>query len=81
MRMATHAVAIGSYAQACGAHGNAVADDFDPHKPYIDAYAFACDHEGYNGTMKRVPEVVDTWFDSDRCRSRSGTIRSRIGPW
>ena len=60
----THAVAIGSYAQLAERTGTPLPADFDPHKPYIDAYAFACGHEGCTGTMKRVPEVVDTWFDS-----------------
>ena len=59
-----HAVAIGSYAQLAKRTGTPLPAGFDPHKPYIDAYTFACDHEGCTGTMKRVPEVVDTWFDS-----------------
>ncbi|HEY2895755.1 MAG TPA: isoleucine--tRNA ligase, partial [Gemmatimonadaceae bacterium] len=60
----THAVAIGSYAQLAERTGKPLPENFDPHKPYIDAYTFACDHESCHGTMKRVPEVVDTWFDS-----------------
>jgi len=32
------------------------------HKPWIDAVTFACPHCG--GNMKRVPEVIDCWFDS-----------------
>jgi isoleucyl-tRNA synthetase len=59
-----HAVAIGSYAQLAKRTGTPLPENFDPHKPYIDAYTFACDREGCRGTMKRVPEVVDTWFDS-----------------
>jgi isoleucyl-tRNA synthetase len=59
-----HAVAIGSYAQLAKRTGTPLPENFDPHKPYIDAYTFACDHESCRGTMKRVPEVVDTWFDS-----------------
>ncbi|HET6513112.1 MAG TPA: isoleucine--tRNA ligase [Candidatus Kapabacteria bacterium] len=34
---------------------------FDPHKPYVDNYVFACE---CGGTMKRVPDVIDVWFDS-----------------
>ena len=60
----THAVAIGSYADLAKRTGTPLPESFDPHKPYIDAYTFACDHDGCRGTMKRVPEVVDTWFDS-----------------
>jgi isoleucyl-tRNA synthetase len=59
-----HAVAIGSYAQLAERTGKPLPEGFDPHKPYIDAYTFACDHEGCSGTMTRVPEVADTWFDS-----------------
>ncbi len=32
------------------------------HRPYIDAVTFPCPHCG--GEMKRVPEVIDCWFDS-----------------
>lgn len=39
-------------------------DDFDPHRPYIDGVVFPCTCEGCAGTMRRVPEVIDVWFDS-----------------
>ena len=32
------------------------------HRPYIDEITFKCDKCG--GLMKRVPEVIDCWFDS-----------------
>jgi isoleucyl-tRNA synthetase len=32
------------------------------HKPWVDAVTFPCAKCG--GTMKRVPEVIDCWFDS-----------------
>jgi isoleucyl-tRNA synthetase len=32
------------------------------HKPWIDEVTFAC--TACKGTMKRVPEVIDCWFDS-----------------
>jgi isoleucyl-tRNA synthetase len=32
------------------------------HKPWIDQVSFPCVHCG--GTMRRVPEVIDCWFDS-----------------
>ncbi|HXI33511.1 MAG TPA: isoleucine--tRNA ligase [Gemmatimonadales bacterium] len=35
---------------------------FDPHKPHIDEYTWAC--KACKGTMRRVPEVIDAWFDS-----------------
>ncbi|KPV39891.1 isoleucine--tRNA ligase [Alicyclobacillus ferrooxydans] len=31
------------------------------HKPYIDDITYAC---SCGGTMRRVPEVIDVWFDS-----------------
>ncbi|HSY24789.1 MAG TPA: isoleucine--tRNA ligase [Polyangiaceae bacterium] len=34
------------------------------HKPWIDQVTFACKHAGCGGTMRRVPEVIDCWFDS-----------------
>src|SRR2546425_900837 len=37
-------------------------EDADLHRPYIDAVTLPCDKCG--GVMRRVPEVVDTWFDS-----------------
>src|SRR6185312_11896968 len=36
--------------------------DFDPHKPFIDHYTWPA--KSGHGTMRRVPEVIDTWFDS-----------------
>jgi isoleucyl-tRNA synthetase len=39
-------------------------EPFDPHKPNVDAFSWRCTHEGCTGTMRRVPEVIDTWFDS-----------------
>ncbi len=34
------------------------------HKPWIDDVTFPCKHAGCSGTMRRVPEVIDCWFDS-----------------
>ncbi len=36
--------------------------DVDLHKPYIDEVTFQC--AKCNGVMRRVPEVIDCWFDS-----------------
>ncbi len=63
-REGAHALAIGSYAELAERTGKPLVADFDPHKPFLDAYTFACDHKGCGGTMKRVPEVIDTWYDS-----------------
>jgi len=37
-------------------------DDADLHRPYIDKVTLPCEKCG--GVMRRVPEVLDTWFDS-----------------
>ncbi len=60
-RDAEHVEVIGSYARLAERWGRALPDDFDPHKPFIDGYTWACD---CGGTMRRTPEVIDTWFDS-----------------
>ena len=36
--------------------------DVELHKPYVDRVQMTC--EKCNGTMNRVPEVIDVWFDS-----------------
>lgn len=36
--------------------------DLDPHRPYLDDITFTID--GEPGTYRRVPEVIDAWFDS-----------------
>ena len=36
--------------------------DADLHRPYIDGVTLKCERCG--GVMRRVPEVMDTWFDS-----------------
>ncbi|HVF40898.1 MAG TPA: isoleucine--tRNA ligase [Gemmatimonadaceae bacterium] len=58
----SHVEAIGSYAELAEKSGANTGEGFDPHKPYIDAHVWGC--ERCDGTMRRVPEVIDTWFDS-----------------
>ena len=38
--------------------------DLDLHRPHVDDIEFGCTAEGCGGTMRRVPEVIDCWFDS-----------------
>jgi isoleucyl-tRNA synthetase len=57
----SHVQVIGSYADLSKAAGKPLPKDFDPHKPFIDAWQWKC---SCGGTMKRAPEVIDTWFDS-----------------
>ena len=44
-----------------GAKGRTV-DALDLHRPYVDEITFPCDQ--CDGTMSRIPEVMDCWFDS-----------------
>ncbi|MFL5593809.1 MAG: isoleucine--tRNA ligase [Gemmatimonadaceae bacterium] len=60
-RDASHAEAVGGYAELADRSGVALPDDFDPHKPFIDRYSWTCQ---CGGTMTRTPEVIDAWFDS-----------------
>ena len=39
-----------------------VSDTFDLHRPYVDELTFNCPKCG--ARMRRVPEVIDCWFDS-----------------
>jgi isoleucyl-tRNA synthetase len=57
-----HLEVIGAYAELAERWGKPLAADFDPHKPFIDAYTWPC--RACRGTMRRVPEVIDAWFDS-----------------
>ncbi len=59
-----HVEAIGGY-EELGKRwggGSELPKDFDPHKPYIDKYTWKC--ATCEGTMVRVSEVIDAWFDS-----------------
>jgi isoleucyl-tRNA synthetase len=60
----THHVVVGGYAELAERAGKTLGADFDPHKPFIDAYDWPCTHAGCAGRMHRVPEVIDAWFDS-----------------
>lgn len=42
--------------------GNDVPDDIELHRPYVDNIMLSC--EKCNGTMHRVQDVIDCWFDS-----------------
>ena len=39
-----------------------IVEPVDPHRPFVDDITFDCARCG--GRMKRVPEVLDAWFDS-----------------
>jgi isoleucyl-tRNA synthetase len=50
---------FGSIAEAEKESGKKIPD---PHKPWIDAITIPCSE--CRGTMKRIPEVLDVWFDA-----------------
>ncbi|MEE1003249.1 MAG: isoleucine--tRNA ligase [Acutalibacteraceae bacterium] len=56
-----HLHAIGSIEELKSMSDNCP-DDIELHRPYIDAVTIKCPHCGKQ--MKRVPEVIDCWFDS-----------------
>jgi len=57
-----HREVIGAFAELAERWGKTLPAGFDPHKPQIDGYTWRCRQCG--GTMRRVPEVIDAWFDS-----------------
>ena len=57
-----HQDAIGSRQELAERSGNKDAVKIELHRPYIDAVTVKCPECG--GTMHRVPEVIDCWFDS-----------------
>ena len=59
---ATHLEVMGSYAELAERVGRPLGDDFDAHKPFVDAWHWPC--RQCAGSMHRVPQVIDAWFDS-----------------
>jgi isoleucyl-tRNA synthetase len=57
----TRLVCVDSLAQLAELAGRDLTD-LDPHRPFIDDITFEIDGEA--GTYRRVPEVIDAWFDS-----------------
>ncbi|HWG07534.1 MAG TPA: isoleucine--tRNA ligase [Solirubrobacteraceae bacterium] len=62
-----HVHVVGSFEELFERSG---ADLDDHHRPFVDEVEFACPHLDDEGepdcseTMRRVPEVIDVWFDS-----------------
>jgi len=56
---AGHVHCVGSFAELEELTGVSLADH---HRPYVDDVGFPCARCG--GRMRRVPEVIDGWFDS-----------------
>ena len=60
-RIATRSFCAGSLEELRD-RGGEIPDDL--HRPYVDDIVFGCERDGCEGQMRRVPEVIDTWFDS-----------------
>ena len=64
-----HQKVIGSYEELFAVSGREKPADlydpaqFNPHRPFIDELTWPCAECG-QGTMRRVEEVIDAWFDS-----------------
>jgi isoleucyl-tRNA synthetase len=62
-----HVHVVGSFEELTERSGKRLADH---HRPFVDEVEFACPHEDADGEldckrpMRRVPEVIDVWFDS-----------------
>ncbi|MDE6419666.1 MAG: class I tRNA ligase family protein, partial [Lachnospiraceae bacterium] len=57
-----HQESVGSREDLEKLSGNPAARTVELHRPYVDEITGTCPKCG--GTMKRVPEVIDCWFDS-----------------
>lgn len=57
-----HMESIGSREELAERSNNPDAKTVELHRPYIDEITFTCPDCGK--TMRRVPEVIDCWFDS-----------------
>ncbi|WP_373218277.1 isoleucine--tRNA ligase [Ruminococcus sp. 5_1_39BFAA] len=57
-----HMESVGSRQELLEKTGDERAKTVELHRPYIDEFTMKCPKCG--GTMHRVPEVIDCWFDS-----------------
>ncbi|HEX2893392.1 MAG TPA: isoleucine--tRNA ligase, partial [Marmoricola sp.] len=58
-----HQTCVGSLAELSDLTGTDQSG-LDPHRPFVDEITFACPTEGCSAEARRVPEVIDAWFDS-----------------
>lgn len=57
-----HIISIGSRKELVKKAIEGIDQSIELHRPYVDGVHIHC--EKCNGTMSRVPEVLDVWFDS-----------------
>ena len=58
-------ISVGSRRELAELTGDPAAEHTELHRPYVDNYFIKCPDCGK--MMKRVPEVIDCWFDSGAC--------------
>ena len=58
-----YSVCVGSRQELAELSGRDL-KDLDLHRPYVDEVAWEVEIDGKKGVMRRVPEVIDVWFDS-----------------
>ena len=58
-------ISVGSRRELAELSGDPEAEHTELHRPFVDRYEIPCPDCG--GSMKRVPEVIDCWFDSGAC--------------
>jgi isoleucyl-tRNA synthetase len=56
-----HVTCVGSLAELSALAGRDLTG-LDPHRPFVDAVTFSC--PGCGARARRVPEVIDVWYDS-----------------
>ena len=57
----SHLTCVGSLAELSALAGRDLTG-LDPHRPYVDSVTFTC--PACDGEARRVPEVIDVWYDS-----------------
>ncbi len=55
-------ICVGSFEDLREMSVDELADDIDPHRPYVDDIKIKCEKCGEQAN--RVPDVIDVWFDS-----------------
>ncbi|MFB7846789.1 MULTISPECIES: isoleucine--tRNA ligase [unclassified Streptomyces] len=58
-----HLTCVGSRAELGELTGTDLSG-LDPHRPFIDEVTFTCSQENCQLEARRVPEVIDAWYDS-----------------
>jgi isoleucyl-tRNA synthetase len=61
----SHDICVGSLKELSQLAGSDLSNT-DPHRPYVDEIQFPCPHcsSTSGSAMRRVPEVIDVWYDS-----------------